>query len=74
MESISGVLLFCYGGRVRRSLWPLIHIGQQGIVLASPYSFSNVFGLVLRFWVSESHFISIQVFCNLKNNKITVWL
>lgn len=74
MESISGVLLFCYGGRVRCSLWPLIHIGQQGIVLASPYSFSNVFGLVLRFWVSESHFISIQVFCNLKNNKITVWL
>lgn len=74
VASVCGVLLFCYRGRVRRSLWPLIHIRQQGIVLAPPYSFSNVFGLVLRFWVSESHFISVQVFCDLKNNKITAWL
>lgn len=59
--------LFRYWGRACCRFWPFIHIWQQGVIFTSPYSFSNVLGLVLRFWIPEGHFISIQVFCNLKN-------
>lgn len=48
MGKVSVVCFYSVIGEVRRSLWPLIHIGQQGIVLAPPYPFSNVFGLVLQ--------------------------
>lgn len=61
------ILLLHYLGRAWCRFWPLIYVWQQRIIFTSPYFFSDIFGLVLRFWVSESHFISIKIFCNLKN-------